>query len=60
MPEAGGRGTFTCMDVQREGPAEAEADMPRPESLSSMFCARMTLPRFHKGKREDRHLMHTA
>eukprot|EP00955_Chlamydomonas_euryale_P058608 357125-Chlamydomonas_euryale.AAC.3 len=33
----------------RAGQGRGRRDGPRSEAESSMFCARMTLPRFHKG-----------
>eukprot|EP00955_Chlamydomonas_euryale_P054892 355982-Chlamydomonas_euryale.AAC.5 len=33
----------------RAGRGRGRRDSPRSEAESSMFCARMTLPRFHKG-----------
>eukprot|EP00955_Chlamydomonas_euryale_P064861 359094-Chlamydomonas_euryale.AAC.8 len=43
-PEAVGH-LHACMSEAR-----GRRDSPRSEAESSMFCARMTLPRFHKGK----------
>eukprot|EP00955_Chlamydomonas_euryale_P109618 365942-Chlamydomonas_euryale.AAC.79 len=33
----------------RAGRGPGRRNRPTPEAESSMFCARMTLPRFHKG-----------
>eukprot|EP00955_Chlamydomonas_euryale_P114506 366281-Chlamydomonas_euryale.AAC.5 len=44
----------------RAGRGRGKRDRPRLEAETSMFCARMTLPRLQQGKREDRPLMHTA
>eukprot|EP00955_Chlamydomonas_euryale_P093720 364801-Chlamydomonas_euryale.AAC.4 len=44
------------MHVRGRGPAEAEAGViGRDQTESSMFCARMPLPRFHKTQGQAPH-----
>eukprot|EP00955_Chlamydomonas_euryale_P091209 364604-Chlamydomonas_euryale.AAC.10 len=56
MPEAGGRGAFTCMHVRGRGPAEAEAGRTGRDRgrVKHVLCKDEPAKVSKKGKREDR------